>query len=222
MTDDSRSNRLFGEASSRTTLEAEALRVVYSSPEHGWTVLRFLDPRGRKKFTAVGHLAGVQPGEILRMTGEWIEDRKYGRQFHVDSFLAIQPTTRLGITRFLGSGLMPGIGPVMAERLVDHFGAETLDVIENQPERLTEVTGIGHHRAQGIRRAWERQSGAREALIFLQSYGIGLGQASRIFRQYGSRSIEVIRTRRSAHRHPTRDSSPSTAPAATSSGYSRW
>ena len=130
------------------TLEGVVERIVYSHPDSGWTVLR-LSRRGGGKLTVVGRLPGLQPGEAARFTGRWKLDRKYGRQFEAASYLALRPETRDGMRRYLGSGLIEGIGKVMARRLVDQFGLETLQVIEQQPERLTEVEGVGpllvHH-----------------------------------------------------------------------------
>jgi len=167
---------------------------VYADPRGGWAVIRFLLADERTKVTAVGALYGVQPGERLRLAGEWEQDRKFGRQFRVDTYLSLLPSTAQGIERYLGSGLIPGIGRVMARRLVDRFGLQTLDVVEKQPERLPEVSGIGARRAAQIQQAWQQQKGIREVLIFLQSHGIGFGQAIRIHREYGNRAMAMIRS----------------------------
>ena len=145
----------------RQTLEGVVERVVYSHPDSGWTVLRV--SRGRRKLTVVGRLPGLGPGETARFSGSWKLDRKYGRQFEAASYLALRPETRDGMRKYLGSGLVEGIGEVMAGRLVDRFGLETLEVIANEPERLTEVAGIGAVRARRIQEAWRRQAGG-EAL----------------------------------------------------------
>ncbi len=175
------------------TVEGEVQKVVYENAEGGWAVIRLSTARGVPATTAVGILYGVRPGERLRLSGSWEEDRKFGRQFRVEAFLSLLPSTRKGIERYLGSGLIRGIGAVMAQRLVERFGMETLDIIEHQPERLSEVSGIGAHRASQIRLAWQQQKGVREVLIFLQGHGVSLGQAIKIHRQYGQRALSVIR-----------------------------
>lgn len=169
-------------------------RIVWADPRSGWAVIRLALAEGGPKVTAVGSLAGVQPGETLRLNGEWEHDRKFGRQFRVDSFLSLLPTTQEGLERYLGSGLIPGIGPVMASRLVDRFGLDTLEVIEQQPEKLTEVSGIGRHRAARIQRAWREQQGVREVMIFLQGQGITFGQALKIHRAYGNKAAAIVRS----------------------------
>lgn len=189
----SASGSLFDEAPG-TSLEGLVERVVYSDPESAWSVVRLRIADGHPPVTAVGALLGVRPGERLRLQGEWTHDPQFGRQFRVDSCLSLEPTTLRGLQRYLGSGLIPGIGQVMARRLVDRFGLRTLEVIERQPERLTEVPGIGPKRASGIQRAWRRQRGIREILIFLQAHGVGTGQAARIYRHYGAQAVAVLRS----------------------------
>ena len=180
-------------ATPEPALDGEVLRVVYSDTEKGWAVIRFLLSNPPTRITAVGTLFGVQAGERLRLTGHWVQDPKFGRQFRVDTYLSLMPSTLQGIERYLGSGLIPGIGPVMASRLVERFGLETLDVIENQPDRLPEVSGIGVHRVEKIRGAWQRQKGIREVMVFLQSHGITVNQAVKIYRRYGVQSVAAIR-----------------------------
>ena len=133
------------------SLEGTLDHVVYSSAETGWTVARLITATAT--VTVVGNLAGVQPGENLRLTGRWVEDRKYGRQFRAESFLSVQPGTRDGIQRYLGSGLVRGIGPVMARKLVDHFQEDTLRVIDEEAGRLHEVQGLGRVRIAAIQAA---------------------------------------------------------------------
>ena len=177
-----------------STLAGRVQRIVYADPRAGWAVIRLLLSDSGTKVTAVGALYGVQPGERLRLSGEWQQDPKFGRQFRVDTYLSLLPSTPQGIERYLGSGLIPGIGQVMAERLVEKFGLQTMEVIENEPERLPEVSGIGAHRAAQIQQAWQRQKGIREVLIFLQGHGISFSQAIKIHRQYGGRAVATIRS----------------------------
>lgn len=176
-----------------STLEGILDRIVYANEENAWTVIRLLVPRRRDPVTAVGNLLGVQPGESLRLGGRWVTDRKYGEQFRVDSYVTIQPATLVGIERYLGSGLVRGIGKVMAARLVKHFGLLTLEVIDRLPDRLTEVPGIGPMRSTGIRRAWEEQRHIREVMVFLQSHGVSSAYAIKIYKTYRERAIAVVR-----------------------------
>jgi exodeoxyribonuclease V alpha subunit len=175
------------------TLEGTLERVRYSSEGDDWSVVVLdLAERGGEVI-AVGNLAGVQPGESLRLTGRWTRHPKFGRQFKVDSFSAIPPATPAGIERLLGSGLIEGIGKELASRLVARFGDRTLDVIEKEPERLREVDGVGPQRAQRLVEAWGRQRNIREIVFLLQSCGVSTGLATRIFKQYGSGAYEVVR-----------------------------
>jgi exodeoxyribonuclease V alpha subunit len=176
-----------------TTITGSVKRVVYSNPDNAWSVIRLLAPGRPAPITAVGNLLGVQPGEELRLTGEWVTDRKYGRQFRVTSCLTLQPSTLEGIRKYLGSGLIPGIGKVMADRLVARFGLESLDIIADHPGRLSEVDGIGPVRARQIRAAWQEQEGLREALIALQSFGISTHHAIRIYKHFGSAAVSAVK-----------------------------
>jgi exodeoxyribonuclease V alpha subunit len=168
-------------------------RVVYANPESGWTVVRLQVPGRRETVTAVGSLPGVQPGERLRLTGRWVEDPKYGEQFHAETFTSLQPATLAGIQRYLGSGMVRGVGPRTAERLTARFGLETLEVIETAPERLVEVEGIGPVRASRIREAWGEHRAIRDIMVFLQGHGIPPSLAVRIFRRYGNAAVRVVR-----------------------------
>jgi len=176
------------------SVEGVVSRVVFSSAASSWTVLRLSLADGKgATITAVGPLYGVQPGERLRLNGAWEETRRFGRQFRVTSYLALQPSTLVGIERYLGSGLIPGIGKVMAGRLVARFGLDTLEVVDNEPSRLSEVEGIGPVRAEQIRQAWRQQQGLRDTLVFLQSQGITTSQALRIHKQLGETAVAAVR-----------------------------
>jgi len=176
-----------------TVLEGVVQRVVFAAAERAWAVIRLLPTHSRIQVTVVGPLYGVQAGERLRLNGEWVEDPKFGRQFQVHTYLSLQPNTLHGIERYLGSGLIPGIGAVMAKRLVERFGLQTLDVIEHQPERLTEVAGIGSVRVRRIQQGWQKQRGIREILVFLQAHGITISQAVRIHKHYGSAALATVK-----------------------------
>ncbi|HSK74929.1 MAG TPA: ATP-dependent RecD-like DNA helicase [Thermoanaerobaculia bacterium] len=176
-----------------STIEGVLERVVFSNEENAWSVVRITVPGQRDAVTAVGNLLGVQPGENLRLSGAWINDPKYGRQFRVASYQTVLPATLTGIEKYLGSGLIRGIGKVMASRLVASFGAETLDVIENRPERLTEVEGIGPKRSRDILRAWAEQREIKEVMVFLQSHGVSTHYAIKIYKAYGSQATQIVR-----------------------------
>ncbi|HEY0697626.1 MAG TPA: ATP-dependent RecD-like DNA helicase [Micromonospora sp.] len=175
-------------------LEAVLERVTYANEETGYTIARVATERsGSDLLTVVGSLLGVQPGESLRLVGRWTSHPKYGRQFEVHSYTTVLPATIQGIERYLGSGLIKGIGPKMAERIVGHFGADTLRVIEEEPKRLVEVPGLGPKRTKMIAAAWEEQKAIKEVMIFLQSVGVSTSLAVRIYKKYGDSSISVVR-----------------------------
>jgi exodeoxyribonuclease V alpha subunit len=168
-------------------------RVVFANEENAWSVVRLTVPGEREPVTAVGNLLGVQPGENLRLEGQWVNDPKFGRQFKVASYATVAPSTREGIERYLGSGMVPGVGKEMAKRLVAAFGLATLDVIEREPERLKEVPGIGPKRRAEIERAFAEQREAREVMVFLQSHGVATGHAIKICKRYGQDALRQVR-----------------------------
>jgi exodeoxyribonuclease V alpha subunit len=174
-------------------IEGTLERVVYANEENAWSVVRLAVAGTREAVTAVGNLLGVQPGESLRLTGSWVDDPRHGRQFRVASYATVVPATVKGIERYLGSGLIRGIGKVMAARLVAAFGLETLEVIESRPRRLQEVDGIGPKRAAEIQRAWEEQRDIKEVMVFLQSHGVSTSYAIRIYKSYGSAAARWVR-----------------------------
>jgi exodeoxyribonuclease V alpha subunit len=181
-----------GPAPPPATLEAVLERVTYSNDTNGYTVARVATPRSRDLLTVVGPLAGVQPGESLRLKGRWKSHPQYGRQFEVHSYSTVLPATIQGIRRYLGSGLVKGIGPRIAERIVDHFGLDTLAVIEEEPKRLLEVPGLGPKRTGLIATAWEEQKAIKEVMVFLQGVGVSTSIAVRIYKSYGDDSIDVV------------------------------
>ncbi|MEQ8764127.1 MAG: ATP-dependent RecD-like DNA helicase [Planctomycetota bacterium] len=176
------------------TITGTVDRIVFTNEENLYTVARLRRGEGDPDVTVVGPLAGVREGETLRLTGEWIEHERFGTQFKIESFQTITPETKDGLIRYLGSGLVAGIGPKLAERLVNHLGLQTLDVLDRQPWRLGEVPGIGRKRIEDLRRAWVEQRAVRDILIFLRSYGIGAAQAARIHRRYGKNAIARIKS----------------------------
>ena len=175
------------------TLEGVLERIVFANEENAWSVVRLTVPGHRDAVTAVGNLLGVQPGENLRLSGIWVQDPKYGRQFKVSSYATVAPATRTGIEKYLSSGLIRGIGKGLAGRLVQAFGLETLDVIENQPERLREVEGIGPQRTAAIQRAWVEQRDIKDVMVFLQSHGVSTHFAIKVYKAYGTQAVHVVR-----------------------------
>jgi exodeoxyribonuclease V alpha subunit len=169
-------------------------RITYVNEETGYTIARVATGRsGPDLLTAVGPLLGAQPGESLRLIGRWGSHPKYGRQFEVHSYTTVLPATVQGIERYLGSGLVKGIGPKTAERIVAHFGTDTLRVVEEEPARLVEVYGLGAKRTQMIAAAWEEQKAIKEVMVFLQGVGVSTSLAVRIYKKYGDASISVVR-----------------------------
>ena len=142
--------------------------------------------------TVVGHAAMVGPGEWITASGEWVNDRTHGQQFKARFMRTSEPSSVEGIEKYLGSGMIRGIGPVYARKLVRAFGEKVFDVIEAEPERLREVTGIGKVRAKRITDAWAEQKAVREIMVFLHSHGVGTARAVRIFRTYGADAVEVM------------------------------
>jgi exodeoxyribonuclease V alpha subunit len=179
--------------SNPAVLEAVLERITYANEENGYTVARVDTGRGADLLTVVGSLLGAQPGESLRMEGRWASHPQYGKQFMCDNYTTVLPATIQGIRRYLGSGLIKGIGPVFADRIVEHFGLDTLDVIEQAPGRLVEVPGLGPKRTKLIAAAWEEQKAIKEVMIFLQGVGVSTSIAVRIYKKYGDASISVVK-----------------------------
>ena len=174
-------------------LQGEVERLVYSGDETGYTVCRLRIPGQEELVTVVGNLPGVQPGERLKLAGRWLHHPKYGLQFQVYSYTSLLPATANAIRRYLSSSLVKGIGPVLAGRMADRFGDQTLDVIENSAGRLTEVPGIGPSRVKQIQQAWEAQREVREVMLFLQGNGVSSAYATRIYKAYGQEAIRIVK-----------------------------
>ncbi|WP_035257033.1 SF1B family DNA helicase RecD2 [Desulfatirhabdium butyrativorans] len=185
---------------SETATHAEAVtltglleRITHQNEETGYLIAK-IQVRGRKDLvTIVGHILSPTPGEVLTLKGFWSTHPKYGEQFKILEYETRTPASVQGIRKYLGSGLIRGIGPKMAERIVSRFGTETLDVIENRIEQLAGVPGIGEKRIALVRQAWEDQKEIREVMVFLQSHGVSPAFATKIYKQYGADSIAVVR-----------------------------
>ncbi len=174
-------------------LQGQIERITYTNEENGFTIAKVKVYGQRDLVAVVGNLMSPTPGEILKMRGEWTNHPKYGEQFKIVHYKTAVPASVYGIQKYLGSGLIKGIGPVMAKRIVKKFGKETLDVIEEEIQKLVEVDGIGKKRIEMIKNAWEEQKEIREVMLFLQSHGVSSGYATKIFKQYGNQSIEVVK-----------------------------
>ncbi|MBC2879616.1 MULTISPECIES: SF1B family DNA helicase RecD2 [Streptomyces] len=168
-------------------------RITYANEENGYTVARVDTGRGAGDLlTVVGSLLGAQVGESLRMEGRWGSHPQYGRQFTVENYTTVLPATVQGIRRYLGSGLVKGIGPVFADRITQHFGTDTLRIIEEEIGRLIEVPGLGPKRTKKIADAWEEQKAIKEVMLFLQTVEVSTSIAVRIYKKYGDASITVV------------------------------
>jgi len=192
-TSDARGERLQLRADSYASIEGSVARITYVSEETQYVVAR-LEVSGRPEpVTIVGTVLSLTPGEMLRVHGRWSHHPKYGEQFKVDRYESVVPATITGIQKYLGSGMIKGIGPVFATRLVEAFGEATLTVIEETPGRLSEVEGIGPLRQQRIVTAWAEQREIREVMLFLQGHGVSPAYAVKIFKTYGQAAIATVR-----------------------------
>ncbi len=177
------------------TIEGSIERILFVNEENQYTVASLLpEGRGRQEpVTIVGSLAALNVGETVRAQGHWTTHKQFGRQFAVEKFESVLPRSAVGIRKYLGSGLIKGIGATFADRIVEHFGARTLEVIDQYSAKLREVEGIGPERARRIKEAWVQQKAVRDIMIFLQGHGIGSAHAAKIYKQYGETAIVVVR-----------------------------
>ena len=176
----------------REVLAGLVERVTFHNAENGFCVLRVKARGHRDLVTVIGHAATISAGEWLTASGEWVNDRVHGQQFRARFLRTSAPTTAEGIERYLASGMILGIGPVYAQKLIRAFGEKVFDVIEAQPERLREVPGIGAVRARRIVNAWAEQKVVREIMVFLHSHGVSTARAVRILKTYGADAVQVM------------------------------
>ena len=176
-----------------TTIGGTVERVTFHNPDTGFCVLRLKVGGRRDLETVVGHLASVAAGEEIRAVGEWLNDLSHGLQFRAASMHTAPPSSLEGIERYLGSGLIRGIGPVFARKLVEAFGDRVFEVIDGQPGRLRDVDGIGPGRAAQIVEAWSGQKVIRDIMVFLYGHGVGTSRAVRIYKTYGADAIALIK-----------------------------
>ncbi len=167
-------------------------RVTYQNAENGYAVIKCRAKGFQDLVTVVGAMPDVHAGSVLSLGGSWRVDSKYGRQFTVETFEETLPATVYGIEKYLGSGLIKGIGPKYANRIVRQFGADTLNIIEEDPDRLLEVGGIGKVRVERIKKSWQDQKEIKNIMLFLQSHDVSTAHATRIFRTYGNDSVRIV------------------------------
>ncbi|MEM7131560.1 MAG: AAA family ATPase [Chloroflexota bacterium] len=185
---------------SKASLRGVVERITFHNEENGYTVAKLLPERKDRTLSAhereipiIGNMAGINVGESVELLGQWTVHPEYGRQFLVEQMRTVLPATITGIEKYLGSGLIKGIGPVMAKRIVKHFGHDTLTVIEDDPARLIETPGIGGKRVNLIRNAWAEQKAIKDVMIFLQGNGVSTSLATRIYKQYGDEAIGIVK-----------------------------
>ncbi len=176
----------------KSELTGQIERITFFNEENNFAICR-VKVRGEQNLvTIVGSLLNPIPGAILKMQGRWVDHPKFGTQFSVDVYKTLVPATEFGIKKYLGSGLVKGIGPVMAKRIVKKFGKDSLEIIEHDIQKLLKVPGIGKKRVEMIEKAWEDQKEIRTVMLFLSSHGVSSAYAAKIFKQYGSNAIEIV------------------------------
>ena len=175
------------------TLAGNIERVTFHNPDNGFAVLKVAARGHRGLVTVIGHLAMAVAGEFVEASGKWVIDKEHGRQFKTDSMRTTHPSTPEGMEKYLGSGLIKGIGPHFAKKLVGAFGADVFNVIEDQPDRLAHVPGIGPVRRERITASWHDQRVVREIMVFLQGHGVGTARAVRIHKTYGDDAIGAVK-----------------------------
>jgi len=174
------------------TIQGVVERLTFHLSESGYSVARLKVTGDRDLVTIVGSFPNIQPGQTLQLTGFWKEHPKFGTQFNVTQFTETKPATITGIEKYLGSGLIKGVGPVTAKRIVAYFGWSTLDIIDTQIERLIEVPGIAKKRVKMIQTAWSSQRIIKEVMVFLQGHGVSTTYAVKIYKQYKNEAIAIV------------------------------
>jgi exodeoxyribonuclease V alpha subunit len=175
------------------SLEGTIEQIVYYNPDNGYTVCRFTVEDGQA-LTVIGSFPPLSAGEVLRVTGQWEDNPKFGRQFRVESYIPVLPSSVKGIEKFLSSGLVKGIGSVIARRIVKKFGVQTIEVISKNPEAILEVEGVGAAKLREIKKSWAENQHIRDLIIFLQEHNVSTTIATKVYKQYGERSFQVLRS----------------------------
>lgn len=169
-------------------------RITFQNPENGYTVAQLKQSKRFDLTCIVGTMPALRPGETVRCSGDWKQHLVHGNQFHIQSYEVQAPADLVGIKKYLCSGLIKGIGPKYANKIVAHFDLETLNIIDKSPERLLEVEGLGKKRMQSIAACWSEQRSIRDVMIFLQSHGVSPAYAQKVFKEYGSKGIEIVKS----------------------------
>jgi exodeoxyribonuclease V alpha subunit len=178
---------------SAETVRGVLERIIFFNEENHFCIAELRADPSARTITVTGPMPNVQCGEYLHLTGDWTHHPRHGEQFKVRTLKSELPATVYGIRRYLGSGLVPGIGKVYANKIVDHFGADTFRVISEESGRLREIPGIGKERARAIKAAWEEQKAVREIMVFLQTYGVSPAQCVRLVKKYGHEAQNILR-----------------------------
>ena len=168
-------------------------RITYQNEQNGYTVLRCRAKGFQDLVTVVGNMPDTHVGSVLQLGGTWRVDAKYGRQFSVEHFEETLPATVFGIEKYLGSGMIKGVGPKFAQRIVRQFGKDTLDVIEQEPDKLLDVPGIGKTRVERIKKSWQEQKEVKNIMLFLQGHNVSTAYATKIYKTYQEKSLDVVR-----------------------------
>ncbi|NOR11852.1 MAG: AAA family ATPase, partial [Candidatus Aminicenantes bacterium] len=174
-------------------IEGTVESVVYYSPDTGYHICKFI-LEDQQTMTIIGNFPPLSPGEVLKIKGKWELNPKFGKQYRVENYIPIMPSSAKGIEKFLSSGLISGIGPVLAKRIVNQFGENTIDVLSEDPAKMLKVEGIGAAKLKEIKKSWSEHEDIRELIIFLQEHNITTSLATKIYRQYGDKSYHVLKT----------------------------
>lgn len=174
-------------------LEGTIEQILFFNPENGYSVFKFAIEDGETKII-VGQFPPLSPGERLRVTGQWEVNPKFGPQFKVESFIPVLPSSTKGIEKFLSCGLIKGIGPVLAKRIIKKFGEQTLDILSHKPDRMKEVDGVGEVKLREIKKSWEEHQDIRDLIIFLQEHNVSTSLATKIYHHYGQKSYRILKT----------------------------
>ncbi len=177
------------------SLEGELERIVYQNPDNGYTVAKLsVDNNTEKLVTVTGLLTAVSIGETIRAQGEWTVHKQYGKQFEIKEYETLRPNDLVGMEKYLGSGLIKGIGPVTAKKIIDKFDKDSFDIIDNHPERLKEINGLGKKKCDIIVRGWKDEKESKEVMLFLQSHDIGISHSIKIYNFYGKQTLQQLKT----------------------------
>jgi exodeoxyribonuclease V alpha subunit len=177
---------------STETIQGSIERVTFHSEDTGYSVIKIKAKNHKDLVTIVGHVSSVNAGEYVEAEGEWIQHRDFGAQFKADTIKMVPPSTLEGLEKYLGSGMIKGIGPHFAEKLVKSFGFEVFDIIEKSPHKLKKISGIGPSRIEKITNAWKDQKVVRDIMVFLQSHGVSTSKAVRIYKTYGESAVAKV------------------------------